>query len=60
VLVSTAGFTKGSRQLAEKNSRLELIDGRQLVLLMNQYLGPRWPLRIDFLVSQADMKSVKK
>jgi hypothetical protein len=60
VLVSTADFTKGSRQLAKENSRLELIDGRQLIPLMNEHLGPRWPLRIDSLVRDADKKSAKK
>jgi restriction system protein len=60
VLVSTAGFTKGSRQLAQKNPRLELIGGPQLILLMNEYLRPRWQLRINSLLSQSEKRSAKK
>jgi restriction system protein len=60
VLVSTAGFTKGSRDLAGGNPRLELIGGRELIPLMNRHLGTRWPLRINSLVSDAEKRSAKK
>jgi restriction system protein len=60
VVVSTARFTKGSRQFAGQNPRLELIDGPKLIPLMNEHLGARWALRINFLVGEAEKRSAKK
>jgi restriction system protein len=50
VLVTTSRFTEPAQKLANRNPRLELIAGNQLILLMNEYLGPSWPLHIDRLV----------
>ncbi|GAB4054934.1 restriction endonuclease [Catellatospora paridis] len=43
VLITTSSFTAGAIRLGADH-RLELIDGRQLVDLLDRYLGPRWPL----------------
>lgn len=50
VLVTSSRFTQPAIEFASENPRLELIDGNQLVLLMNEHLGPRWPLHIDRLI----------
>lgn len=50
VIVAAGQFTKAARDLAERNPRLELINGHELVVLFNEYLGPRWPASIDRLV----------
>jgi restriction system protein len=49
VLVTSGGFTQPTRKFAEQNPRIELIDGSSLVELMNEYLGPTWPTKIDRL-----------
>ena len=51
VLVTAIRFTKPAMNFAESNPRLELITGEQLFLLLNEHFGPRWPERIDSIVS---------
>jgi restriction system protein len=51
VLTTTSRFTGPARKFADQNPRLELIAGDQLVLLMNEHLGPSWPLHIERLVA---------
>jgi restriction system protein len=38
-LVCTANFSPKAREMAAGNSRIELIDGSELVTLLNEYLG---------------------
>jgi restriction system protein len=52
VLVTTSRFTKPAQECANKNPRIELINGEQLVLLLNEYLGARWTLQIERLISR--------
>lgn len=52
-IVTTSRFTRGAKELAQNNPRLELIDGEQLVLLLNENLGTRWPLHIDLIVLES-------
>jgi Restriction endonuclease len=47
VLVTTSSFTRGAIEEAQANPRLELINGGQLVLLLNEHLGGKWPDRIE-------------
>lgn len=49
VLVTTAQFTRGAHKLEIRDHRIELINGPQLVLLLNEHLGHSWPARIDQL-----------
>lgn len=46
VLVSTARFTEDAYEFAEGNP-LELIDGGELVTLLNLHQGTQWPVHID-------------
>ena len=50
IIVSTGAFTRGAEDYCRQHDRLELIPGKSLVLLLNEFLGPRWGLRIDSLV----------
>lgn len=50
VLVTTSRFTKGAIRFAARNPRLELIDGNNLVVMLNKYLGALWPIRLDQIV----------
>lgn len=52
-LITTSRFTGPARRFAGQNPRLELIDGDQLVLLINEHLGPSWPLHIERLAAQS-------
>ncbi len=49
VLVTTAGFTLGAEKWVKDDSRIELIGGRHLVELLNEYLGFDWPTRLGHL-----------
>lgn len=52
VIVSATTFTRGARLFAMDNPRIELIAGKQLVQLLNEHLGARWPVRIDQLAAE--------
>jgi len=54
VVVTTSRFSKPAQKYADENPRLELIDADRLVLLMNEHLGPSWPLHVERLVSESE------
>ncbi len=56
VIATSSHFTRGAKQFASDNPRIEIISGQKLVPLFNEYLGPKWPLEIESLV----IKSLKK
>jgi restriction system protein len=47
ILVCSSTFTKPAREKANLNPSIELIDHNQLTKLLNKFLGPNWPLRIE-------------
>ncbi len=51
VLVATSEFTVPAKNLAKENSRLELIGGKDLQLLLNKFFGSKWPTHLDFIIS---------
>jgi restriction endonuclease Mrr len=54
-LVTTSSFSKEARDEMKDNHRIELIDGLQLVVLLNEYLGWTWPARLDSLTSEGNV-----
>lgn len=54
IVVTNSRFTKGTTQFAQDNPRIELVNGAALIPLMNEHLGPRWPLQIERLVAEAN------
>jgi restriction system protein len=56
VLITASRFTREAECVAMRNPQLELIDGKQLILLLNEHLGSRWPLHIERLVSRTRQK----
>lgn len=52
VLITTGRFTKDAQEFAERNS-IELINGNELVPLLNEHLGPKWPLHIERYVAES-------
>ncbi len=60
VLVTTNRFTRGALQLAERNPRLELIAGTQLIPMLNKYLGARWTTRIERIISSSTMRLAQR
>lgn len=52
VLVTTSEFSADARAFARRNPRIELVNGAQLVLLLNEHLGVDWPLFIDRLCAR--------
>jgi hypothetical protein len=53
VIITTSIFSSGAREFADRNP-LELIDGDHLIPLLNQHLGSKWPLQIDYLCMEAE------
>lgn len=47
VLATSNHFTRGARALERSNPRLELLDRRILIQLLNEHLGADWPTHID-------------
>lgn len=52
VLACTAGFTPAARRFADSNPRLELLDWRSVTNLLNEFCGPNWYSRVDWLMSE--------
>lgn len=50
-IVSTGNFTKEAQKFAERNF-IELIDGSQLIVLLNEHLGTDWTLNIERLLTR--------
>jgi restriction system protein len=46
-LVASCRFSPEAKKLATRNSRIETIDHKQLVYLLNLHLGSLWPVKID-------------
>jgi len=56
VLVTTSHFSGPARRFADENPRIELIDGDQLVRLLNEYLGSKWPFHIERYITECQRK----
>lgn len=52
VFVSTSEFTPKAKEFANENP-LELIDNKDLQLLLNKYFGSKWPKHVDFIISRS-------
>lgn len=50
VLVTAGRFTRGARDAAAADAALDLINGGELVVLLNEHLGANWPSRLDWLL----------
>ena len=59
VVATSSSFTRGAKELASENPRIELISGSKLVPLFNEYLGPKWPLNIESIVIKSLNKNDK-
>jgi restriction system protein len=53
VLVASIGFTKGAREFARFNPRIELVSGTELVVLLNEHLGSKWVIHLERLVAES-------
>jgi restriction system protein len=53
VLVTSGSFTKVARAFSVANPRLELIDGHELITMLNEHLGTSWPTRLDSIISES-------
>jgi restriction system protein len=53
VIVTTSTFTKGARDFSLENPRVELIHGRQLIVMMNEHLGSHWPAHVERLILES-------
>jgi len=53
VLVTTSRFTKGAIDFADRNPRLELISGNNLIPLLNEHFGARWPVQIERIIADS-------
>ncbi len=47
VLVCSSDITIEGKKLAKDNSRIELINYKQLTMLLNMHLGTNWPIYLD-------------
>lgn len=59
VIVTTSRFTKGAKELAKRNPRLELIDGEHLIPLLNEYFGAHWPLNLESIIADSQKRHTK-
>lgn len=59
VIVTTSHFTKPTISFVHENPRIELISGSQLVLLLNEFLGPTWPNSIQRIIQEKQFSEMK-
>ena len=52
VLITTSKFSKDAVTFAKSNPRIEIIDNRQIVKLLNEYLGTNWFKKLYLITSE--------
>lgn len=57
VIITPGRFTRYSRELTRRNSRIELISGEELVPLLNENLGANWVSRVDSLIVRSRIRN---
>ena len=57
VLVTTSRFTKGAIDFANRNPQIELIAGNDLIPLLNEHLGARWPVQIERIIATSQKEN---
>ena len=53
VLAVTSTFTKPAKGFASLNPQLDLLNGVEIVALLDEYLGSDWPSHVDFILEQS-------
>ncbi|RLE44695.1 hypothetical protein DRJ25_06470 [Candidatus Woesearchaeota archaeon] len=53
VLVTSGRFSPDARKFAKNNS-MQLINGEQFVLLLNEHLGNNWPQKLDRILAESE------
>ena len=59
-LVTNSDFTAPARTEFSGNSRIELINGTELVILLNEHLGWTWPVRIENLTRKRPFRVARR
>ena len=59
-LVTNSDFTAAARAEFSGNSRIELIGGTELVILLNEHLGWTWPARIENLTRNRPFRVTRR
>ncbi|MFI0805572.1 restriction endonuclease [Amycolatopsis lurida] len=57
VFVTNSRFSPDVRDEARRDTRLELLDGQHLVLLLNQHFGTNWPLQLERLTTFVELNN---
>jgi len=52
VLITTGRFRSGALGMKASDPRIDLIDGNELVGLLNEHCGTDWYNRVDFMISE--------
>lgn len=58
VLITTGRFTRGAKELMERDPRVDPIDRAEFIKLLNEHCGTDWYLRADQLISSLKIKRV--
>lgn len=60
VLVCCSDFSYTAKKFSKNNWRIELINYKELIKLLNIYLGTHWPLELDRIFMDNKIKLIKK
>ena len=52
VIVASQRFTRDARKLESEEPRLRLVDGAELIRILNGAVGPEWPNEVDDLIAE--------
>jgi restriction system protein len=56
VFCTTSDYTYDARKFSIKTNRIELLNGKVIVKLCNEYLGTKWPIRISTYLFEYENK----
>jgi restriction system protein len=60
VVIATGGFTKAARTFASRNKMIELLEFRELNVMLNRAFGAKWPNSISYLIREEQSAAIKR
>ena len=60
VMIATGGFTKAARVFASQNKMIELLEFKDLNVMLNRAFGAKWPNSLSYLIREEQSAALKR
>jgi restriction system protein len=60
VVIATGGFTKTARIFASRNKMIELLEFKELNVMLNRAFGAKWPNSLSYLIREEQAAAIKR